>query len=61
MTFKSYLESGGKECPKCASKAIKESALPKKIASDKIQSSMFCATCSARWQDTYLLARAEDL
>ena len=30
MTFKSRLESGGEECPKCGSKAIKASARRKK-------------------------------
>ncbi len=61
MTFKSYLDSGGEECPKCGSKAIKASAPPEKITSDQITVAMFCATCGARWQDTYSLCKAQDL
>jgi rRNA maturation protein Nop10 len=30
MTFKSYLESGGEQCPKCGSRAIKVSVPPEK-------------------------------
>lgn len=61
MTFKSYLESGGKQCPKCGSKAIKASASPQKITPDQVQVAMFCATCGARWRDTHTLSKAEDL
>lgn len=61
MTFQSYLESGGKECPKCGSKAIKASALPEKYKADQMQVSMFCATCGARWRDIYSLSKAEEL
>ncbi|MBU1137440.1 MAG: hypothetical protein KKD01_12685 [Proteobacteria bacterium] len=61
MTFKSYLESGGEQCPKCGSKAIKASAPPKKSKADQMQVSMFCATCGARWRDIYSLSKAEDL
>lgn len=31
MTFKSYLESNGENCPKCGSSAIKASAPPEKV------------------------------
>ncbi|MBU0681248.1 MAG: hypothetical protein KKD73_07490 [Proteobacteria bacterium] len=61
MTFKSYLESGGEECPKCGSKAIKTSAPPEKIKTGTVHVSMFCATCGARWRDIYSLSKAEDL
>jgi len=61
MTFKSYLESGGENCPKCGSTAIKASAPPEKIKAGKVHVSMFCGTCGARWQDTYALSMAEDL
>ncbi len=61
MTFKSYLESGGENCPKCGSTAIKASAPPEKIKGGKVRVAMFCATCGARWQDTYTLSMAEDL
>ncbi len=61
MTFKSYLESGGEQCPKCGSKAIKASAPPEKIAADRMRVAMFCATCGARWQDTYILSKSEDM
>lgn len=61
MTFKTYLESGGEQCPKCGSKAIKSSVVPEKIKPNTIRVSMFCATCGSRWQDTYLLTKAEDL
>ncbi|MBU0945110.1 MAG: hypothetical protein KJ804_22095 [Proteobacteria bacterium] len=61
MTFKSYLESGGEQCPKCGSKAIKASAPPQRIKSDQMQVTMFCATCGARWQDTYRLTLAGEL
>jgi len=61
MTFKSYLESGGGFCPKCGSRAIKASAPPKKTGPYQMQVSMFCATCGARWRDTYALAKSEDL
>lgn len=60
MTFKSYLESGGECCPKCGSKAIKSSAPPEKIKTDAIHVAMFCATCGARWIDTFTLNKAED-
>lgn len=61
MTFKSYLESGGRECPKCGSKAIKASAVPEKMKGGQVQVAMFCATCGARWLDIYTLSKAEDL
>ncbi len=61
MTFKSRLESGGEECPKCGSKAIKESAPPEKTKADQVQVTMFCATCGARWRDTFTLSKAADL
>jgi C4-type Zn-finger protein len=61
MTFKSYVETGGEQCPKCGSKAIKASALPEKIKADRIEVSMFCATCGARWRDIFTLSKAEDL
>ena len=61
MTMQSYLESGGEKCPKCGSKAIKESAPPKRIQAGQVQVSMFCATCGGRWRDTYSLSKAEDL
>lgn len=61
MTFKSYLESGGVQCPKCGSKAIKASASPEKVKPDTIRVAMFCATCGARWQDIYKLSKSEDL
>lgn len=61
MTFKSYLECGGGECPKCGSKAIKASGDPEKTKTNQIQVSMFCAMCGARWRDTYTLSKAEDL
>lgn len=60
MTFQSYLESGGGICPKCGSKAIKPSAPPERVEPDTIRVSMFCATCGARWLDTYTLSKAED-
>ncbi len=61
MTFRSRLESGGTICPKCGSKAIKASAPPEKTDPDKVQVSMFCATCGARWRDTYTLSKSEEL
>ncbi len=61
MTMKSYLESGGEQCPKCGSRAIKASAPPEKIKAGLVQVSMLCATCGARWRDTYTLSKAEDL
>lgn len=61
MTFKSYLECGGGQCPKCGSKAIKASGVPEMTKVNQIQVSMFCATCGARWRDTYTLSKAEDL
>lgn len=61
MTFKSYLESGGEECPKCGSKAIKASAPPEIIKAGHVYVTMFCATCSARWRDIYILNKSEDL
>ena len=61
MTMKSYLESGGEECPKCGSMAIKASSPPERIKAGQVQVSMFCATCGARWRDTYTLSKAEDL
>lgn len=61
MTFKSYLESGGEECPKCGSTALKASAPPEKIKASHLHVSMFCATCGARWRDIYILSKSEDL
>ena len=61
MTFQSYLESGGGHCPKCGSRAIKASAPPERTGAGQVQVSMFCATCGARWRDTYLLGKAEEL
>jgi len=61
MTFKSRLKSGGAECPKCASKAIKASAPPEKIKADRMHVAMFCATCGARWRDIYILGKSEEL
>lgn len=61
MTFKSYLESNGENCPKCGSTAIKASAAPEKIKAGKVHVSMFCATCGARWRDIYTLSKAEEL
>lgn len=61
MTFMSYLESGGAQCPKCGSRAIKASAPPEKVKAGQVQASMFCATCGARWRDIYALSAAEDL
>lgn len=61
MTFKSYLESGGEQCPKCGSTAIKASAPPEKTKPNQVQVAMFCATCGARWRDIYTLSKAEDL
>lgn len=60
MTFTSYLESDGQNCPKCGSDAIKASRPPERIKPGKVQVAMFCATCGARWVDTYTLATAED-
>lgn len=61
MTYRSYLETGGGHCPKCGSKAIKYFAPPKSVTGDHMQVEMFCATCGARWKDTYTLSKAEDL
>ncbi|MDO9040947.1 MAG: hypothetical protein Q7U64_01220 [Desulfocapsaceae bacterium] len=61
MTFKSYLESNGENCPKCGSTAIKASASPEKMKAGKMQVSMFCGTCGARWRDIYALSKAEEL
>ncbi len=61
MTYKSYVESGGEECPKCGSKAIKASAPPEKIQAGQVHVAMFCATCGARWRDIYTLSKSEDL
>ncbi|MDD5759189.1 MAG: hypothetical protein PHI06_08915 [Desulfobulbaceae bacterium] len=61
MTFKSYLECGGGQCPKCGSKAVKASAKPEKISANQVHVAMFCATCGARWRDIYTLSKAEDL
>ncbi|MFH2124619.1 MAG: hypothetical protein ABIJ50_14200 [Pseudomonadota bacterium] len=61
MTFKSYLDSNGENCPKCGSSAIKASAPPEKIKGGKVHVSMFCATCGARWRDIYTLSKAEEL
>ena len=61
MTLKSHVDSGGEQCPKCGSKAIKASAQPEKVKADKIQVSMFCATCGARWRNIYTLSKAEDI
>ena len=61
MTFRSYLESGGTLCPKCGSKAIKASASAEKTGPGQVQVSMLCATCGARWRDTYLLGKSEEL
>ena len=61
MTFKSHLETGGEQCPKCGSKAIKASAPPEKMKADQVQVAMFCATCGARWRDIFTLSKAEDL
>ena len=61
MTFRSHLESGGVLCPKCGSKAIKASAPPEKNGPGQVQVSMFCATCGARWRDTYTLSKSEEL
>ena len=61
MTFKSYLESGGEKCPKCGSRAIKPSAPAERTVPGRVMLAMFCATCGARWVDTYSLAKAADL
>ncbi len=60
MTFKSYLESGGECCPKCGSSAIKIDKPPKKMGPGLLRVAMFCATCGARWHDTYTLTKAQD-
>ncbi len=61
MTYKSYVESGGEQCPKCGSRAIKASAVPEKLSADRVRVAMFCATCGARWRAVYNLSKAEDL
>jgi len=61
MTFRSYIESNGEKCPKCGSTAIKASAPPEKIKVGRVEVSMFCATCGARWRDIYTLSKAEEL
>jgi C4-type Zn-finger protein len=61
MTFKSYLESNGEKCPKCGSTSIKASVPPEKTAVGRVEVSMFCATCGARWRDHYTLSKAEEL
>jgi len=61
MTYRSYVESGGEQCPKCGSRAIKASAPPEKLKADRVQGAMFCATCGARWRAIYTLSKAEDL
>ena len=61
MTFQSHVESGGEKCPKCSSRAIKARASSEMIKADRIEVSMFCATCGARWRDIFTLSKAEDL
>jgi|FLOH01.1.fsa_nt_gi DNA-directed RNA polymerase subunit RPC12/RpoP len=61
MTLQAYLDSGGEQCPKCGSKAIKASGSPVKTKANQVVVSMFCATCGARWRATYTLSKAEDL
>jgi transcription elongation factor Elf1 len=61
MTFQSYLDSGGEECPKCGAKAIKASAPQEKIKAGKGKVSMLCTTCGARGRDIYNLSKSEDL
>lgn len=61
MTYKSYLESNGEQCPKCGSKAIKASVPPELNKSSQVKVAMFCATCGARWQSIYTLSKAQDL
>lgn len=51
MTFKSYIESNGEKCPKCGSTSIKASAPPEKTAVGRVEASMLCAMCGARWRD----------
>jgi len=61
MTYKAYVESGGEQCPKCGSKAIKAAAPLEKLKADQVRVAMFCATCGARWRALYSLSKAEDL
>ena len=61
MTFKSYLESGGEQCPKCGSRAVKASGKPKKRKGTQVEVPMFCAKCGTRWRDIYTLSQAEEL
>ncbi len=61
MTLQSHLESGGEQCPKCGSRAIKASASPEMVKNDQVQVAMFCATCGARWRNKYTLSSVEDV
>ena len=61
MTFKSHLESGGEQCPKCGSKAIRPNGPPERIIAGQTRVAMFCATCGARWCDIFTLVKAEEL
>lgn len=60
MTFKSYLESRGANCPKCGSEAIKPTKPLERVKSGTVEAAMFCVTCGARWVDTYTLTTAAD-
>ena len=61
MTLKSHVESGGKKCPKCGSRAIKATDTPERRHKSTLWDHLFCATCGARWRNVYIHSKAENL